>query len=335
MKIYYLIPDIDRKKLKVLNLIKSIVKFRCIDYLKKTIFRKPKPCGGVKVILQHCELLKEMGFDANAVSLADFEDLFFGYKYNIDRLSDIRKSLNPNDVIVIPEIIQNHAKFFPNQKKVLFAQTWSVLYDNCAHVDQIIYGSYKEAGYDYVMTCSDFISKSLVKCDNDITVQINNFIDHSIFFENPSVRVRNRVLFLPRKNKSDVEYIAKGISHLPVEIVYADGLTQEQLVLEYQKSDFFIPTGYPEGFGLPPLEAMSCGCIVIGFTGKGADEYMIHKETALVSKDGDVADVVQNIVEVFNQEDVKNTLRKNGLKISKKYNVEQTKHQLNDFYMRF
>jgi len=36
----------------------------------------------------------------------------------------------------------------------------------------------------------------------------------------------------------------------------------------------FMSTGFPEGFGLPPLEAMASGCVPVGFTGFGGWEYM-------------------------------------------------------------
>jgi glycosyltransferase involved in cell wall biosynthesis len=36
----------------------------------------------------------------------------------------------------------------------------------------------------------------------------------------------------------------------------------------------FLGTGFPEGFALPPLEAMAAGCVPVGFGGLGGFEYM-------------------------------------------------------------
>jgi glycosyltransferase involved in cell wall biosynthesis len=35
-----------------------------------------------------------------------------------------------------------------------------------------------------------------------------------------------------------------------------------------------MATGFPEGLALPPLEAMACGCLVAGFAGLGAWDYL-------------------------------------------------------------
>ena len=40
----------------------------------------------------------------------------------------------------------------------------------------------------------------------------------------------------------------------------------------YQSADIFISTSWWEGFGLPPLEAMACGCAVITSKSGGEPE---------------------------------------------------------------
>ena len=40
-----------------------------------------------------------------------------------------------------------------------------------------------------------------------------------------------------------------------------------------RESQVFLSFGHPEGFGLPPAEALACGCLVIGYHGGGGREY--------------------------------------------------------------
>ncbi len=62
--------------------------------------------------------------------------------------------------------------------------------------------------------------------------------------------------------------------------------SREKVAEELKKSNIFLNIGYPEGFPFPPLEAMACGCIVVGYTGGGGNEFMIDGETALLLMTG-------------------------------------------------
>ena len=53
-----------------------------------------------------------------------------------------------------------------------------------------------------------------------------------------------------------------------------ENLPPEGVARALRGADVFLATGFPEGFGLPPLEAMACGCVVAGFTGMGGWDYM-------------------------------------------------------------
>jgi glycosyltransferase involved in cell wall biosynthesis len=48
---------------------------------------------------------------------------------------------------------------------------------------------------------------------------------------------------------------------------------------------FFLSFSELEGCHLPPAEAMSSGCYVIGFTGNGANEYMLPEFCDVINKD--------------------------------------------------
>ena len=52
-----------------------------------------------------------------------------------------------------------------------------------------------------------------------------------------------------------------------------------------KESLFFLSFSELEGCPLPPAEAMSSGCYVIGFTGNGAREYMLPEFCDVIEKD--------------------------------------------------
>ena len=53
----------------------------------------------------------------------------------------------------------------------------------------------------------------------------------------------------------------------------ADGLSESGVAEILRHSLVFLSTCKEEGFGLPPVEAGMAGCLVVGYTGSGANEY--------------------------------------------------------------
>ena len=90
-----------------------------------------------------------------------------------------------------------------------------------------------------------------------------------------------RVAFMPRKNAAlarqmqEVAMAALGPKPgFAVEWFPLHNMTPEQVAAGLASSMVYLASGFPEGFGLPPAEAMAAGCLVVGFTGFGGWEYM-------------------------------------------------------------
>ena len=91
--------------------------------------------------------------------------------------------------------------------------------------------------------------------------------------------VKTFVNFIEKNNIDDLVYILGGqawpgfIERLSKEIPYLDKykdkiiragyIEDEDLAVLYSNAEWFIYTSQYEGFGMPPLEAMACGCPVI------------------------------------------------------------------------
>jgi len=77
---------------------------------------------------------------------------------------------------------------------------------------------------------------------------------------------------------------------------------------------------------------MNCGCVVIGFSGGGGDEYMINGVTSLVVDDGDCEGVVSVLGRLEKNFDLKEKIRSNGYEQAKKYTLKNMKNMLKIFY---
>jgi glycosyltransferase involved in cell wall biosynthesis len=104
---------------------------------------------------------------------------------------------------------------------------------------------------------------------------------HPVFFreqERPGSRIR--VAFMPRKNKAladQIRIIALALleaTGIETEFVSIHRVSREAAAEILASCHIFLSTGFPEGFALPPVEAMACGCVPVGFSGLGGFEYM-------------------------------------------------------------
>lgn len=91
-----------------------------------------------------------------------------------------------------------------------------------------------------------------------------------------------RIAFMPRKNKALAEQIRRIFEErnpkTAVEWVPIHGLDRAGVARALRSCHVFLVTGFPEGCPLPPLEAMACGCLCVGFTGFGGWDYMRQVE---------------------------------------------------------
>lgn len=332
--IYYLIPDVQKYEFSFLEMFRSIRKRKFLDFMKYRFFVKEKPIGGIKVIYQHCILLKELGYEVYPLLMGDYKGDFFDYNFDYKYIADVGYQLDKNDVIVCPEYKFYQGLQFMGCTKILFnqSQSWRYLDDRLKEND--LGKNYYELGYDYVINCSEYLCRMLkVKMNVDSHV-ITNGVDQEKFHPVPDIRIKNRVLALSRKNPGDLKSVIRASKGLGFKFHVVDGLSENELIKEYQKADIFLSTGYPEGFSLPPLEAMNCGCVVVGYTGGGGDEYMIDDNTALVAKDGAVDEVVLKLKVLIDNPRLKEFIRVNGVEMSKAYSLSNTMKMLKIFYQK-
>ncbi|MDR2800066.1 MAG: glycosyltransferase family 1 protein [Desulfovibrio sp.] len=105
-------------------------------------------------------------------------------------------------------------------------------------------------------------------------------VDEAFFEPSDPPRTRVRIAWSPRKNKSlgaQIRAIAERClrhSAIPVEWVELSGMSREEVARRLRSCQIFLSTGFPEGFGLLPLEAMASGCVPVGFSGFGGWDYM-------------------------------------------------------------
>ena len=96
--------------------------------------------------------------------------------------------------------------------------------------------------------------------------------------------------------------------------------SDQDIINILDKSYCFISTSFSEGFGLPPLEAMSRGCVPIVIDAGGTSSYCFNGYNSLVCKKNDSYSLLQSIIKLFNNQELHNELSFNGINTSKNFN---------------
>jgi glycosyltransferase involved in cell wall biosynthesis len=93
--------------------------------------------------------------------------------------------------------------------------------------------------------------------------------------------------------------------------------TRKMIPHIYQQCGIWLVGSEREGFGMPGLEAMACGCALITTDTRGSREYAIHEETALIVKDS--AEMALAIGRLVSDDDLREKLSYNGIKKSEQF----------------
>lgn len=95
-------------------------------------------------------------------------------------------------------------------------------------------------------------------------------------------------------------------------------------------SHIFVSTSWWEGFGLPPLEAMACGCTVVLTNAGGVNEYAIANENCLMYEPKNQEELIQKLNLLIKDKELQNKLSKNATHTAERFSWDRSANQLLD-----
>jgi glycosyltransferase involved in cell wall biosynthesis len=119
------------------------------------------------------------------------------------------------------------------------------------------------------------------------------------------------------KHLDRLQLLVKTLN-LEKEVIFPGFVKSEDLPLFYNGADLFVYPSLYEGFGLPPIEAMACGTPVITSNVSSLPE--VVGDSALLINPYDTLALANGIFRVLNDESLRESLIKKGLKHCRKYN---------------
>lgn len=107
--------------------------------------------------------------------------------------------------------------------------------------------------------------------------------------------------------------VAKRPPWLPQWIQYIQDPPPRILIEQiYNKSSIYLCPSWTEGWGLPPAEALACGCALVLTASGGVSDYAEHGVTALLSATKEPSYLASNIVRLLKDEELRIRLAKEG-----------------------
>lgn len=289
------------------------------------------PVGGVRVIYRHVDILNKHGIPAYVVhSTKGFRVDWFGNDTPIVYWSDnrigrlaakLKRHLNadaivelpitggsagkigPADILVIPEMYGPDlaAAYGRGIKKVVLNQNCYLTFNGYSFQPDRLISPYNHK--DVIATLINSVDGEEYLHYAFPQLPLHRFrlsIDPQRFSFN--AEKKKQICFSRIKNQADAMQVINILKFRGVlknfDIVPFINLPQSEVARIYKESLLFLSFGYPEGFGLPPAEAMACGCVAIGFHGGGGREFF-RPEFSYPIEQGDIIGFARTVEEVI------------------------------------
>ncbi len=296
------------------------------------------PSGGVKTIYSHVSNLAKNGYPAFVVhnqtgfKLPWLESEDVPILYSADK--DFQ--LSQKDIIVIPEDYTAALEALRNLniKKYVFCQNHFYIFKGLQN-----YSTWADLGLD-VFCSSEIIRKFIKSVFNYDGVPVIHCAIHSELFKPRKKTLQ--IAYMPRKRPAELDFIRNLFNRLykqykEVPWICIDKVNEAKVAEILSESAIFLSTSLYEGFGLPPIEAMACGCIVVGFHGGGGLEYA-SSENGYWCNEGDIIECVRKLGHVVsvidNNEEEVNKVRNQALKKAGEYTFARQERELINFWSK-
>lgn len=239
------------------------------------------PSGGVRKLYRHVDVLVAHGYPATiAHEKQGFRCSWFANDTPIAYPPHSYPS--PADVMVIPELhAWDLAAQSPGIPKVIFNQNaYQTFLYQTPQPDSRLAPYQRDDVFATIVVSQDNLEYLRYAFPGHPLFCIRYAIDPQLFrFESAKER---QIAVMPRKKTSDMDQVLsilecrgalKGFAVLRIA-----NKNESETAAILRLSQVFLSFASEEGWSLPPMEAMACGCLTIGYDGRGGREYFtVHR----------------------------------------------------------
>lgn len=293
-----------------------------------------------------------------SVKIIEYKSLFspfwsrqLGY---IDVLGKVKQIPSTIDVIIgtyLPQMILPvlYKLSHPKVKFLMFNQDFSAMFKN-RPLRQLMFKIYPKFT-DERISISTFCADELEKASGVKSVIIQNGLENEFKPDGNRFERKNYILWIGSRNKHkgfiDFWKAMKIVwkKHPEIRLITTEGafksnpsseiirINGDKALLKklYKEALMFVCSSHSEGFGLPALEAMGCGCPVVTTDTGGSREYAENEFNSLVvpaKAPAALADAMSRIIE---NPDLRERLSDNGENTAKSFDWDVAYRKMTDF----
>jgi glycosyltransferase involved in cell wall biosynthesis len=303
-----------------------------------------RKCGGNKLIFEYANRLKKRGHEIQIIVVFDKEIDWFPLQVEVKSLFDLRWIRKRTNILVATFWPTAYLSFlFPAKKRCYLVLGWEAEYYRGPLLPYLVLLSFKLPLQ--LMAISDFLikkTKEIVPKKDiylaPVGIDRNLFSPMKITKDPQSIRILSvisayqrykgldNLIMLIKKLKKKygkkfrfilLSYERKSIDQCFDEFI--SNVSNERLVEEYRRADLFLAASRVEGFFIPGLEAMACGCPVVTTDSGGVREYAKKGYNCLMATDPSEMLEKKMVETVLSNYRLRNKLVKNGLETARQF----------------
>ena len=260
-----------------------------------------EPVGGIKMMYRHVDVLNRNGWSAAVIhQTPGFRCTWFDNDTTLCYVPQTH--LRASDYLVVPEIYGPIiADIQPGIRKVVFNQGCYLTFHGYSVAKKDDVPPYRHSDVIAALVVSEDSREYLHYVFPDLRVhRLHYGIDSSLFHYHPGKK--RQIAFMTRKDSKNASQVINIMNYRGAlrgfDLAPIVNKNERETAIILRQSLIFLSFSRAEGFGLPPAEAMACGCIVVGFHGMGGKEYFKPEHSYPVSQ-GDIIGFARTVERII------------------------------------
>lgn len=243
--------------------------------------------GGVKVACLFIEILRSLGMKAVVALPGGRAPRWFASRAPVISQEHALAAIRTNDIVMITWP-PDHERLKPLSSRMVC---------HCQGSDERMNPIFADREVA-ILTCwsqtAEYCRKDFGKFPYEVGISIS-----SAFFFNDEDKADNLVAYMPRRGAPVARKCMNKCGFLDYRAI--DGLTEEQTSRVLKRAGIYLATSEGEEFGLPALEAMAAGCLVLSVPVKGGMEYLHDGYNCRVAAASDLPEILEWIMRKENR----------------------------------
>jgi hypothetical protein len=234
--------------------------------------------GGIKVGFQFSQMLGELGVPIVVVTPEGKAATWFYCTVPVISKAEALTRITDKDVILFS---------LPHDYSELKA-TGARLVLHCQGTDPLIDPIIADESV-VLLSCWEQAAHYMRERAGRGSIEVGISISRSFFYDGrPKYPIE--VAYLPRRGGAIAEAAIRRFPALRFNSI--DGASEGETARAMMRCSYYLATSVGEGFGLPALEAMAAGCVVVSVPVVGGVEYLLDGTTAVVVEPTDAPEAL-------------------------------------------